>query len=271
MIIKVQITGGLGNQLFQYFFARSLNIKFRCNVVLDISDFTSNNKSRSLNINNLDLKLPFLKKKMFFKDFFSSDKKEENLFKFDEKIFNERFDNYTGYWQSYKYFIDNWYLFKEEINLDKFNTDPETLNQINISNSVSVHVRRGDYINNLKVSAFMGNLKLDYYNYAIDLAQKQMKNPIFFFFSDDIEWVKNNFTGKNFYFVKNDYDNFKLPFKDLLLMKNCKHNIIANSSFSWWGAWLNENPNKIIFAPKYWTSKIKTSTTDLTPKEWKIL
>ena len=137
MITKVQITGGLGNQLFQYFFARSLNIKFGCKVVLDISDFTANNRSRTLNINNLDLKLPFFKKKSFFKDFFSSDKKEENLFIFDEKIFNKRFDIYTGYWQSYKYFIDRWHILKKEINLEKFNNDPETLNQINISNSVS--------------------------------------------------------------------------------------------------------------------------------------
>ena len=271
MIIKVQVTGGLGNQLFQYFFARSLNIKFNCKVLLDISDFTSNNKSRFLNIDNLDLKLSFFKKKNYFKTFIFSKKEEENSFMFDQNIFIKKFDNYIGFWQSYKYFIDNWNSFKDEINLEKFNTDPVTLNQIRISNSISVHIRRGDYINNLKTSAVHGNLKLDYYKKAIHLIQKQFKNSIFFFFSDDIEWVKNNFNDKNFHFVENNYNDLDLPFKDLLLMKNCKHNIIANSTFSWWGAWLNESPNKIIFAPEYWTSKIKSGNTDLIPRKWNIL
>ena len=190
---------------------------------------------------------------------------------FDQNIFNKRFDNYIGFWQSYKYFIDNWNFFKDEINLEKFNTDPVTLNQIRISNSISVHIRRGDYINNLKTSAVHGNLKLDYYKKAIHLIHGQFKNSIFFFFSDDIDWVKNNFNEKNFHFVENNYNDLNLPFKDLLLMKNCKHNIIANSTFSWWGAWLNENSNKIVFAPEYWTSKIKSANTDLIPKKWNIL
>tara|TARA_Y100000389_G_scaffold152860_1_gene152957 strand:+ start:1843 stop:2658 length:816 start_codon:yes stop_codon:yes gene_type:complete len=271
MTIKVQITGGLGNQLFQYFFARSLNVKFKCKVLLDISNFTLNNKSRSLNINNLDLRLPFFKRKNYFKDFFLTKNKDENLFKFNQKIFNKRYDNYIGYWQSYKYFTDNWEFFKDEINLEKFNTDFQTLNQIKSSNSISVHIRRGDYITNLKTSAVHGNLKLDYYKKAIHLIQKQFKNSIFFFFSDDIEWVKNNFNDKNFHFVENNYNDLNLPFKDLLLMKNCKHNIIANSTFSWWGAWLNEYPNKIVYAPEYWTTKIKSSDTDLIPKDWIIL
>ena len=124
----------------------------------------------------------------------------------------------------------------------------ETLNQIKSLNSISVHIRRGDYVTNLKTSAVHGNLELDYYKKAIHLIRKQLKNSFFFFFSDDIELTKNNFNDENFYFVENNYNDLVLPFKDLLLMKNCKHNIIANSTFSWWGAWLNENPNKMIFA-----------------------
>lgn len=271
MTIKVKINGGFGNQLFQYFFARSLNIKFRCNVILDASDFEKNNKSRFLNIQNLDLKLPIITKKEYFKNFFSSKRDEKGSFLYESDIFVKKYNIYSGFWQSYKYFIDNWSSFKNEINFEKFNTEPEILKKIINSDSISVHIRRGDYVNNPKTLAVHGNLKLDYYKNAIYLIKQQVKNPTFFFFSDDIEWVKNNFHDKNFFFIENDYDSLRLPFKDLLLMKSCKHNIIANSTFSWWGAWFNENPDKIIFAPEFWTSKIKTIDTDLVPIEWKIL
>ena len=215
MITKVQITGGLGNQLFQYFFARSLNIKFGCNIVLDVSDFTSNNKSRSLNINNLDLKLSFLKKKNYFNDIFALKKVEENSFKFDQKIFDRRFDNYIGFWQSYKYFINNWNYFKDEINLVKFNTDPETLNQIKSLNSISVHIRRGDYVTNLKTSAVHGNLELDYYKKAIHLIRKQLKNSFFFFFSDG-KWDSESFseTENKTFFGANEVNLFSAPAKN---------------------------------------------------------
>ena len=271
MIAKVKIIGGLGNQLFQYFFARSLSINSGCKVELDISDFSSNKYTlHKLNINQLNLKLPFSKNKFNFSNLLLKNKKEEDPFKFDENIFKKKYASYQGYWQSYKYFEKNWHNFKDDINFEKFNYNFEILNEIKRSNSISVHIRRGDYIENSKTSQFHGNIKLNYYKNAINNIQNKIENSKFFFFSDDIEWVKNNFSDKKFYFVENSKQDLKTPFKDLFLMKNCKHNIIANSTFSWWGAWLNENNNKIVLAPKDWTTNRKTITTDLIPKWWHI-
>ena len=83
--------------------------------------------------------------------------------------------------------------------------------------------------------------------------------------------IENNFKGENFFYINNNSQELKKPFKDLFLMKNCTHNIIANSTFSWWGAWLNESSNKIVIAPKYWSSNTKSNSTDLIPPQWIIL
>ena len=272
MTPKVKIVGGLGNQLFQYFFARSLKIKFKCKVELDISEFSSNNyKVHDLNLNDLNLKLPFTNSKNLFLSLFYKSLNDNDPFKFNKKIYNKKYLNYTGYWQSYKYFENHWKLFKDDFNFTDIDTENSLFDNIYNNNSISVHIRRGDYITNKDVSDIHGNLEPDYYKNAIDLIKKNVLNPKFFFFSDDIEWVKNNFKDENFFYINNNVQELKKPFRDLFLMKNCTHNIIANSTFSWWGAWLNENSNKIVIAPKYWSSNTKSDSTDLIPPQWVIL
>ena len=268
---KVKIIGGLGNQLFQYFFARSLKLKFNINVKLDLSDFEIY-KLHQYNLNNfLKLKLPISEKKYSFINFFLNKKKENDPFKFDDTIFKKKFSYYDGYWQSYRYFNKFWCLFKNDFKFDNKYTNIQILNKIKNSNSVAVHVRRGDYVDNNRTSKFHGNLNIKYYNRSIKFFENKYKNIKFFFFSDDIEWVKKQFNNKKYHFIENDKKKIKMPISDLILMKNCKHNIIANSTFSWWGAWLNDNKSKTVCVPKYWTAKRKITDTDLIPNNWKII
>ena len=139
------------------------------------------------------------------------------------------------------------------------------LNLIKNKNSVAIHIRRGDYLNNPKVRYVHGILKEDYYKKSISYLKKRVKNPFFFIFSDDVELVKKTF----FFFNKEKFIfiDAKSSINALHLMSNCKHFIIANSTFSWWGAWLSKNKHKIICAPKKWL-RAKISTPDIIPDSW---
>jgi Tfp pilus assembly protein PilP len=139
----------------------------------------------------------------------------------------------------------------------------ETKKKIEHSNSVAINVRRGDYLRHDYAKIF-GNLDIDYYLRAVELIQTKIQEPLFFVFSDDPKWVKENFNLQNIIFVGND--EFK-DYEQLYLMTQCKHNIVANSSFAWWGAWLGINDGKIVIVPKYWTRK-KKNTKDVCPESW---
>lgn len=116
-------------------------------------------------------------------------------------------------------------------------------------NSVSVHIRRGDYLLR-KHSKIHGLCSLEYYLQAIQFIKSKSKDPVFYFFSDDIPWARENFCNPSYKFV--DCNSGSNSCLDLYLMSQCKHNIIANSTFSWWGAWLNRNKEKIVVAPSVW-------------------
>jgi len=174
-----------------------------------------------------------------------------------------------GYWGSEKYFKDIENIIRKEFTLkDK----PDAINQKMISrikncDSVSIHIRRGDYIFDEKTNKYHGVCNLDYYLKAIALVAKKVKKPYFFIFSDDIRWAKQNLHLK-FPCVYVNHNIGKKDYEDLRLMSNCCHNIIANSSFSWWGAWLNKNKDKIVIAPKKWFTDKSINTKDLIPKQW---
>lgn len=142
------------------------------------------------------------------------------------------------------------------------------LNKINETESISLHVRRGDYVSNLKASSEHGVCSIDYYKKAIEHIKskiKDKKNICFFLFSDDPIWVKDNMTFINDEIVVIDFNNEEKSHEDMRLMSACKHNIIANSSFSWWGAWLNNNQEKIVVAPEKWFKVDNYDTRDLYP------
>ncbi len=173
-----------------------------------------------------------------------------------------------GYWQSEKYFekyateLRRDFTFK----LPLTGRNAEFAAKISQTNAVSIHVRRGDYVSNRKAAKLHGLCSIDYYRGAIKNVVARIESPTFFVFSDDIAWVSENLKlDSPCAFV--DHNQGQDSFNDMRLMSLCRHNIIANSSFSWWGAWLNVNPNKLVTAPKNWFAA-SVNTEDLLPKEW---
>ena len=171
--------------------------------------------------------------------------------------YNEEYDYYLdGFWQCERYFQDAQLKIREELTPSK-----EKLlefRQIISTNSVSLHIRRSDYLTS---NGFHPVQTLEYYKNAIN---KIGKYENLYVFSDDIYWCKNNLEFKNMVFVEG-----KTNIEDLWLMSLCDHNIIANSSFSWWGAWLNNNPNKMVIAPKLWFGQhVNINSGDIVPDEW---
>lgn len=160
---------------------------------------------------------------------------------------------FAGYWQNSKYVDEveeqvRKAFFFPDVSDDK---NKEIIKYIKENESVSLHVRCGDYINNASLG---GICNQDYYSKAISVIKDKVDNCKFIVFSDDVEWVKNNLDlPSDSTYV--DWNKGKDSYIDMQLMSYCKHNIIANSSFSWWGAWLNSNPNKTVVMPKKWFKK----------------
>lgn len=280
IIIKFQ--GGLGNQLFQYALGRNLSLTKKIKVKYDISWFAGQTK-RKYELDNFKAVIEFATseevgklqrykrktgKLSFFHNFFRANKNiyvNEKEFTFDPTILNTNPPTYLdGYWQSEKYFVSIQEIIRKDLTL-KVADSPQIKgqrNEIVNSHSVSLHIRRTDYINNSH--SFYHICPLDYYYKAISYLEDKNKGLKLFIFSDDIAWVKENFkTNHPTVFIEGNKS-----YEDLLLMSLCQYNIIANSSFSWWGAWLNVNPEKIIIAPNKWFNDPKINTQDLIPANW---
>ncbi len=263
-MIQVQIKGGLGNQMFQYTYGRNLELSDK-KVLFDISFF---NVTSSLNDTARDYKLN--KYNLITKSLFSSKKnKFTNLI---IKIKRKIGFKVEEFYQSEKYFKDIENIIREEFTLKnplKAETKKweERIAQPPIS--VSIHIRRGDYVQNQSTNAYHGTCNMDYYKNAIKFIKNKINSDFeIFIFSDDINWARENLKFPyKMYFVSNP----EIPdCEEMYLMSLCKHNIIANSSFSWWGAWLNKNNNKIVVAPKKWFNNPKANkeAKDIVPKEW---
>lgn len=166
---------------------------------------------------------------------------------------------FFGFFQSYKYFEHCEGKIRE---LFQFNDTIK--NKINAKyrlgvNTCSIHVRRGDYVGNV----FHEVCHFEYYKDAIIAMKERTSIDLFVVFSDDIAWCKENFIGEEFLFVENNSD-----IEDIYLMSICSHNIICNSTFSWWGAWLNANPEKVVIAPEQWFGDVSRGVEDLLPEKW---
>jgi len=284
MTIRIKLTGGLGNQMFQ--FATGFAIAKKNNVRLSL-DLNYINRRQLFNgfelekVFNIYSKVSFLNKALSFQ----SINFKEILNKIDVTFYNfkEPHFHYTskilnipkhsfldGYWQSELYFKDYSKEIKKIFNFsDKLDEQNELIsNDINQSNSISIHIRRGDFLLKRNDNHYM-NLK-EYYLKAINESSKFFKNPKYFIFTDDPSWVTDNFVLDHSYFIVAVNQGTK-SFYDMHLMSLCKSNIIANSSFSWWGAWLNSKKDKIIYAPKNWFKDKSISTDDLIPNSWNII
>ena len=284
MTIRIKLTGGLGNQMFQ--FATGFAIAKKNNVRLSL-DLHYINRRQLFNgfelekVFNIYSKVSFLNKALSFQ----SINFKEILNKIDVTFYNfkEPHFHYTskilnipkhsfldGYWQSELYFKDYSKEIKKIFNFsDKLDEQNELIsNDINQSNSISIHIRRGDFLLKQNDNHYM-NLK-EYYLKAIIESSKFFKNPKYFIFTDDPSWVTDNFVLDHSYFIVAVNQGAK-SFYDMHLMSLCKSNIIANSSFSWWGAWLNSRKDKIIYAPKNWFKDKSISTDDLIPNSWNVI
>lgn len=194
----------------------------------------------------------------------------EKQFEFNPAYLHTQDNTYViGNFQSEKYFsaiqdeIRKDFQFK--IPLEKENE--QWKNKIENFSSVSLHIRRGDYLSIAKNVSKFAQLSLQYYYDAIKYISAKIDNPIFFIFSDDSEWVKANLkTDFQTHFI--DSNKGKNSYCDMQLMSYCKHNIIANSTFSWWGAWLNNNQDKMVIAPNAWFADISINSQDIIPSKW---
>lgn len=290
MIIS-NIIGGLGNQMFQYAFGRMLSLSLGVPLKLDVSDFTGYTRhngfelDRLFNIaamraNNNDVRtvlgwqsadkvrrlvarkqMCFLRRKTMI---------VEPHFHFWPQALDIPDNRYiVGHWQTEKYFcgvaehIRSDFAFKTALT-DK---NKDLSHQIKSCNSISLHVRRGDYVSDPKTLVTNGVCPTQYYNKAIKLIVQNVDNPNFFIFSDDSDWVRQNMELRvPCFFV--DHNNGLESYNDMRLMSLCQHNIIANSSFSWWGAWLNQNSEKMVVSPKQWFANPSLDPSDLIPDDW---
>ncbi len=287
-MIITQLNGGLGNQMFQYATARCIAEKACCSLLLDISVLSEKYESKTyrnygLNVFNIKADIANSNICKIAKRAESKYLKYLNFFFFPKlRIIKESGFAYEpfniepgeniylkGYWQSEKYFSDiREIILKEFLPKNEVTGKNKDMNEIISSvNSVSVHVRRGDYVANPITNRVHGVCDTEYYNKAMHHIESKVENPHYFIFSDDIPWCKENISSQNqLTFV--DINTGEKAYEDLRLMSFCKHNIIANSSFSWWGAWLNANPKKIVIAPKKWFNDSSRETKDLFPDSW---
>ncbi len=301
----VFLFGGLGNQMFQYALGLHLAKKNNAQLLLDTtflndrfprkeftyrvfdldiftlsSDEIKENKPHFTALSKLSEKFPvpglwlgldiaFMKIREIF--FGRKIIKEKNEHHFDPEVLRAQ-GNFLlwGYWQSEKYFADNAddvrraFRFKRELAGEA----AAVAEKIRNSNSVSLHVRRGDYVKFESVKKITGGTDLSYYSRAVAYMADHVSAPHFFIFSDDSAWCRENIKIPYSVTYLDDASAGPKAAFHLQLMSLCKHNIIANSTFSWWGAWLNAHPDKIVVAPEQWNTSPKGDQADIIPEGW---
>ena len=284
MSIKLKVTGGLGNQMFQFATGYSMARKKKVDLHLDLSWYNRRNIHNGFelqNVFNIFEKVDFLKNSISLSKF--SIIKLLNKFYTKYEIFDEPHFHYSskilnisdhcflrGYWQSESYFKEYIDEIKKifKFNLILKDKNLKLINDISNCKSVSLHIRRGDFLLKKNVNHLVDLNK--YYSISINEVFKNFDNPKFFIFSDDPGWVSKNFKIESNYQIVN-FNEGASSFIDMYLMSLCNTNIIANSSFSWWGAWLNNNSDKTIFAPKMWSNDKEIKTDTLFPNTWNIV
>lgn len=282
--VFVKFNGGLGNQMFQWAFGRMIEETTGMEAYFDMSYF-GNNYARpyELDVFKLEPKFvddPITKIKLLLiwklRSFLNSQSLfgiklySESSFNFDRNISRIKANTYVeGFFQSELYFK----CVEDKLRQDfQFESEPDgrnmqVINEIYSTNSVSIHVRRGDYVQKERYQDVYAECSLDYYKRGVEYIAQQFPEPTLFVFSDDIKWAKNNLR-LNYKTIFVSHNTGKKSCEDMRLMSLCRHNIIANSSFSWWGAWLNKNKDKVVIAPQKWFKDDAIIQTDIIPKDW---
>lgn len=271
MAIITKLVGGLGNQMFQYAAGRKLSNYYGTILKLDITKFKLQpgvKRRYALSIFNIQENFATPEDIRKSANYYFQ-KRTVEYFPLPLNFKNS--DIYLdGFWQSEKYFKDIEKTIREDFIFKELPNSYAKRWQsiIKKSNSVSVHIRMGDYARNPIENKKFGLLPLAYYHNALEIISKKAKNPEVFVFSDEISWAKAkiHFSYPT-YFVSDTSPN-KIDSEDMRLMSNCKHNIICNSSYSWWGAWLNQNAQKVVVAPKMWRYDGYNNPDVQVPKNW---
>jgi len=286
------LIGGLGNQMFQYAAARAVALRCNAPLVLDMSWFAGETARRfalspfRIRAEKLDLALSRSRGNsrwhMIFQRFAHRINRRIATHKFGIPIYRERSFRYDfcvqalqapvymdGYFQSEKYFADCGSIIFQDFQI----SDPPRpnaqalLKRIQASDAICMHIRRGDYVTDSATKAFHGLCSMDYYHRGLQDIAKNLAQPECFVFSDDPAWVHDNLK-------------FDLPMtvvdihgpaeahEDLRLMAACHSYVIANSSMSWWGAWLGRRAGKRVIAPRQWVQAARLDTRDLIPDDW---
>jgi len=281
-VLIIRVAGGLGNQMFQYALYRSLINKGR-DAYIDLNWFRKNNihngyelkrvfniivnKSTDKMVELLDGDDFSIIGKMKKKLHLTTDKiyyaEGEKALIYIPEIFSFENKYLSGYWQSEKYFWDLKNDIKKDFTFPAINdfNNMKLMEEMRKVNSVSVHVRRGDYQSE---KLFKNICNADYYKRALYLIDRIVKDAKIYVFSNDIKWCKDVFSDYNVNYVENNVKNNS--YIDMHLMSLCKHHIVANSTFSWWGAWLGEYENTYVIAPQRWHNG--KMSEDIIPKRW---
>jgi hypothetical protein len=295
-MIVCNLIGGLGNQMFQYACARALSLDLNFPLKFCTDSFylyNAHNGFELANVFGLNIEiasdadlvrligkgrsLPILRRILAKKNFswYAGRRflREPDFGHFSNLFEQARNGGYLhGYWQSELYFskhtesIRSDFAFKDELQGANF----ELANSIAQSCSVSLHVRRGDYVSNSKTLSIHGTCTPEYYFKAIDSMLKRFPDARFFAFSDDLLWVSQVLTPRYPSLVLVKHNEGPMSYNDMRLMSLCRHHIIANSSFSWWGAWLNSRPDKVVIAPAKWFADGR-DIKYLIPVSWECL
>lgn len=276
----VAIYGGLGNQMLQFSLFTYLKVKLKNDINLSyIPNFADHNGYELDKVFNIKKNTLLNLLAGFLKKYFKTNKINVSIISDDEFIkihtesypINHLISYYNGCWHSkliessgidftktFKFKFDN-------LNIKSFMTSSIIKN----NNSISIHIRRGDYLNNINSKVFENLSNTDYFPKAIEYMSNRIQNPLYIVFSNEIDFCKNIFKDlNNIIFI--DFNIGSDSWQDMALMSLCKHNIISNSTFSWWAAVLNENKKKIIVAPKSWY-KTENSNINFLPTNWVII
>jgi hypothetical protein len=286
-MVIVKLHGGLGNQMFQYATGRRLAHVLQTDLKLDITGF-ERDPLRIYHLSCFRIQEQFATPReianfagrkpwnvMFQRlhpRFAYTVIREKPFPRFVPEVLCARGNVYLkGYWQSEKYFYDIRAMLLQEFawrqNLDAENM--KVVQDIQQHNAIAIHSRRGDYVTNPQTQQFHGTCSLEYYHQAVEIITARVEHPHFFVFSDDPEWCQRNIQT-DFPTIYMTHNPPERGHDDLRLMAQCKHFILANSSFSWWGAWLADYPEKMVIAPNDWFGNIDANrhTDHIVPKQW---
>jgi hypothetical protein len=289
-LVISHILGGLGNQMFQYSAGRALSLVNGQQLLVDLGDYANYALHNGFELNRVfNIEAPSadqaavravlkwrangLVKKVLRRPFFAGLRGQklvvEPTFSYWPDLCKIYGDCYlSGYWQSERYFKPCEEAMRREFTFCEPLTgrNAELAADISLTQSISVHIRRGDYITDRKTGQILEPCSLGYYHDAIHYMAERVERPVFYVFSDDMVWSRQNLSMR-FPCVHIDHNVGEESYRDMQLMSLCRHHVIANSSFSWWGAWLNPKPKKIVVTPKRWFSN-GTDDRDLIPGEW---